>query len=440
MTKNKIKYLIILLVFSFFTTSISHAKKTSKKKNTKDKKRSAHSSKKHRRNNSVQTQTPTETTKETLEKITTTDKKETEDAVIEKQTITLEAEKEKIESESKVQNINIKESNPNESKENSTPDIPTLYPEKWKEFQLCMRRGCSAGDDQPKHVECYKASQLEEQLSNCNKKIEDKNQRKLFEEYFTDTFLEKEKEDFCTRKDAPEDLHGTWETKDKDGKPLLKGKCKIPIYYKRKGITRKCLKPKDVPEQNTEKTPIYKDIGETFICSAKDFGISVEYEDTPQCTANIVQMAMGGVEMGMGILQGTVAGVMAATNASKKVKVKKQEEVENGDGTTKIKETEQQIEIDDVQKYYKKVGNKKVFIEDNKDGVSKDDVEDLKKKKIAAGVTEGISAGLGGTMGGIGKMVTADMMMREKGPQIKGKCVLGNGRIITEDNQIKLTW
>ena len=66
--------------------------------------------------------------------------------------------------------------------------------------------------------------------------------------------------------------------------------------------------------------------------------------------------------------------------------------------------------------------------------------DNLKKKKIAAGVTEGISAGLGGTMGGIGKMVTADMMMREKGSQIKGKCVLGNGRIITEDNQIKLTW
>ncbi len=163
------------------------------------------------------------------------------------------------------------------------------------------------------------------------------------------------------------------------------GKCAVTVTY-----TRSAYDGKQFDCKAEKKNLTWYLDNKNYVCSGDAFNVSECYQDSANYESAKMQQIMGGISLGMGAL---TAGLSVFSGG----------QVDSG--------------------------------KRDKDGNAI--MRDRSKGEKAYDAIAGSSGQL---TEGITQMATADIMMKQKGDRIFGKCIISDGHIVSEGSAVKLSW
>lgn len=181
--------------------------------------------------------------------------------------------------------------------------------------------------------------------------------------------------------------------------------------------------------------------GRTYTCSPDIFNVEPCYKDSANCAAVKTTKTMGTVKLISGIMTGAIAGATSAISATRKIKTGKTDEK----GNEIIEETSSRHSKEELASLKAKA-NKEINSNTQKTEAqdalkqAQDDNKVLLKKQITNGLIDGFAAGTSQIMEGTGELIKADILKKEKGDMLQGRCVLPDGKSVSEGGSINLSW
>lgn len=287
--------------------------------------------------------------------------------------------------------------------------------ENWDDFKFCMMQSCSGGSDQPPNVECYKKFGFDSAFQNCKLLIKDPSKYEKFSKYFQTIYIPIEKEEACKNT-----YSGRW-----DGNRF---ECYLDITFKRyyKTKAKKSLRNDEVGCNDT-RVKTFAVGGKSTSCLYETFGLGPCYSDNPQQLANEVAL-------GIGIATTVVGGLTGAIGAISAISSVKGEAKYDDDGKATGQHESLTYSAEEAAAYNSSETDrtKHKSVDDKKKGVV--------GQQWAAGLSGGLSAGMGMISDGVSNIVSAKVMSKQVGPEVQGRCTFPDATTVREGAPIDLSW